>query len=64
MVVEGTDLDIGIISDIEEGEGEMKMIVESARIGEEREEEVGKEGERRREEMKGREAGMAGEEGG
>ena len=40
------------------------MIVESPRIGEGREEGIGKEGEGRREEMKGREVGMAREESG
>ena len=40
----------------------MEMIVESTRIGEGREEGVGKEGEGRGEEMKGREAGRVGEE--
>ena len=54
-VEEGTYLDTGIVSDIEEEEGEMKMIVESTRIGEGREEGKGKEGEGRGEEMKGRE---------
>ena len=62
MVVEGTDSNTGIVFDIEEGEGEMKMIMESTKIGG-GEEEIGKEGEGRGEEMKGREAGMAGEEG-
>ena len=37
-VEEGSDSNIGIVSDIREGEGEMKMIVESTRIGEAREE--------------------------
>ena len=64
MVVEGTYSDIGIVSDIREGEGEMKMIVESTKIREGGEEEIGKEGEGRGEEMKGREARMAREEGG
>ena len=63
-VEEGTNLDIRIVSDIEEGVREMEMIMESTRIGEGREEGIGKEGEGRREEMKGREAGRAGEEGG
>ena len=63
VIVEGTDSDTGIVSDIGEGEGEMKMIVESTKIRRE-EEEIGKEGEGRGEEMKGREVGMTGEEGG
>ena len=42
----------------------MEMIVESTRIGEGREEGVGKEEEGRGEEMKGREVGMAKEESG
>ena len=46
-IEEGTNLDIEIVSDIREGEGEMKMIVESTRILEGREEGVGKEGEGR-----------------
>ena len=62
MVVEGTDLDTRIVSNI--GEGEMKMIVESTKNGEGGEEEICKEGERRGEEMKGREVGMAKEESG
>ena len=64
VIVEGTDSDIRIIFDIGEGEGEMKMIVESTKIREGGEEEIGKEGEGRGEEMKGREAGMIREEGG
>ena len=63
MVVEGTDSDIGIVSDIGEGEGEIEMIVESTKIREGGEEGIGKEGEGRGEEMKGREAGMLREEG-
>ena len=61
MIVEGIDLDIGIVFDIREGEGEMKIIVESTKI-EGGEEEIGKEGEGRGEEMKRREAEMAREE--
>ena len=34
VIVEGTDLDTGIISDIEEGEGEMKIIMKSTKIRE------------------------------
>ena len=64
MVVEGTDSDTGMVSDIGEGEREIEMIVESIKIGEGGEEGVGKEGEGRGEEMKGREDRMAGEEGG
>ena len=64
VIVEGTNLDTRIVSDIEEGEREMKMIVESTRIKEGREEGVGKEREGRGEEMRGREAGRAGEESG
>ena len=44
VIVEGTDSDIRIVSDIREGEGEMKMIVESTKIGEGGEEGIGKEG--------------------
>ena len=78
VIVEGMNSDTGMVSDIREGEGEMKIIVESIKIregGEEMEmivestkireggeEEIGKEGEGRGEEMKGREAGMAGKE--
>ena len=62
VIVEGTDSDIKIVSDIGEGEREMEMIVESTKIGEGGEEEIGKEGEGRGEEMKGREAEMAREE--
>ena len=64
VVVEGTYSDTGIVSDIREGEEEMEMVVKSTKIKEGGEEEIGKEGEGRGEEMKGREAGMAGEEGG
>ena len=64
VIVEGMDSDTGMVSAIGEGEGEMKIIVESTKIGEGGEEEIGKEGEGRREEMKGREAGMAREEDG
>ena len=60
MVVEGTDSDIGIVSDIREGEREIEMIVKSTKIGEGGEEGIGKKGEGRGEEMKGRVAGMVG----
>ena len=63
-VEKGTDSDTRIVSDIREGEGEMEIIVESTKIEEGGEEEIGKEGEGRGEEMKGREARMAGEEDG
>ena len=52
-VIEDTESDTGIVSDLREGDGEMKIIVESTKIGEGREE-----GEGSGEEMKGREAGM------
>ena len=63
-VEEGTDSNTGIVYNIREGEEEMKMIVESTRILEGREEGVGKEGEGRGEEMKGRVEGRAEEESG
>ena len=62
MIVKGIDSDTRIVSDIREGEGEMEMIVESTKIREGGEEGIGKEGEGRGEEMKGREARMAEEE--
>ena len=62
VIVESTDSDTRIVSDIGEGEGEIKIIVESTKIREGGEEEIGKEGEGRREDMKEREAGMAREE--
>ena len=63
MIVEGTNSDIRMVSDIGEGEREIEMIVESTKIRRGGEEEIGKEREGRGEEMKGREARMAGEEG-
>ena len=57
--MEGTESDTEIVSDLREGDGEMKIIVESTKIGEGREE-----GEISGEEMKGREARMVGEESG
>ena len=61
VIVKGTNSDTRIVSDIGEGDGEMKIIVESTKIrgGEE---EIGKEGEGRGEEIKRREARMAEEE--
>ena len=47
-VEEGTDSDTRIVFDIGEGEGEIKIIVESTKIRGGREEETGKEGEGRR----------------
>ena len=64
VIVEGIDSDTEIVSDIREGEGEIEMIVESTKIREGGEEEIGKEGEGRGEKMKGREVRMIGEEGG
>ena len=45
MIVEGTDSDTKIVSNIREGEGEMKMIVESTKIKKRGEDEIRKEGE-------------------
>ena len=56
-LIEDTESDIGIVSDIREGDGEIEIIIESTKIGEGREK-----GEESGEEMKGREAGIAGEE--
>ena len=56
-MVEGTESDIGIMSDLREGDGEMKIIVESTKVREGREEREGS-----GEEMKEREAEMVGEE--
>ena len=56
-MIEGTELDTRIVSDLREGDGEIEIIVESTKIGEEREK-----GEESGEEMKGRETGIAGEE--
>ena len=56
-MVESIESDTRIVSDLREGDGEMKIIVESTKIGEGREE-----GEGIGEEMKGREAEMLGEE--
>ena len=55
--VERIDSDTGIVSDIGEGDGEIEIMVESTKIGEER-----VDGEGSGEVMKGREAGIAGEE--
>ena len=56
-VIEDTDSDTGIVSDLEEGDGEIEIITESTKIGEGRVDEEGS-----GEEMKGREAGMTGED--
>ena len=56
-VIEDTESDTGIVSDLREGDGEIKIIMESTKIGEGREK-----GEGSGEEMKGREAGITGEE--
>ena len=55
--IEGTELDTGIMSEHEEGDGEIEMITESTKIGEERGEETGS-----GEEGKGKDAGRTGEE--
>ena len=52
VIVEGTNSDIGIVSNIREGEGEIEIIVESTKIGEGGEEEISKEGEGRGEKNK------------
>ena len=55
-MIEDTKSDIGIVSDLGEGDGEIKIIVESTKIKEGREER-----ERSGEEMKGREIRITGE---
>ena len=55
--IEGTESDTGIMSDLGEGDGEIKMITESTKIGEEREVETGS-----GEEVKGKNVGRTGEE--
>ena len=54
---EGTESDTGIMSDLGEGDGEIEMITESTKIGEERGGERGN-----GEEVKGKDAGRTGEE--
>ena len=56
-VIEGTESDTGIMSDLREGDEEIKIITESTKIREGRVDEEGS-----GEEMKGREAGMTGED--
>ena len=56
-VIEGTELDTGIMSDLGEGDGEIEIITKSTKIGEERGLETG-----RGEEVKGKDAGRIGEE--
>ena len=56
-VIEDTELDTGIVSDLREGDGEIEIIIESTKIGEGRVDEAGS-----GEEMKGREAGRTGED--
>ena len=56
-VIEDTESDTGIVSDLREGDGEIEIITESTKIGEGRVDEEGS-----GEEMKGREAGMTGED--
>ena len=56
-VIDGTESDTGIMSNLGEGDGEIKIITESTKIGEERVDEVGS-----GEEMKGRDAGKTGED--
>ena len=51
-VIEGTESDTGIMSDLGEGDGEIEIITESTKIGEGKVDEAGS-----GEQMKGREAG-------
>ena len=55
-MIEDTESDIGIVSDLGEGDGEIEIITESTKIGKGIVDEEGS-----GEEMKGREAGMTGE---
>ena len=55
--IEGTESDTEIMSEYREGDGEIEMITESTKIGEERGEETGS-----GEEVKGKDAGRTGEE--
>ena len=56
-VKEDTESDIVIVSNLREEDGEIEIIIESTKIGEERVDEEGS-----GEEMKGREAGRTGED--
>ena len=56
-VIEDTESDIGIVSDLKEGDGKIEIITELTKIGEGRVDEEGS-----GEEMKGREAGRTGED--
>ena len=56
-VIEGTESDTGIKSELGEGDGKIEMIMESIKIGEGRVDEAGS-----GEKMKGREAGRIGED--
>ena len=56
-VIEDTESDIGIVSNLEEGDREIEIIIESTKIGKGRGDEEGS-----GEEIKGREAGMTGED--
>ena len=56
-MVEGTESDTKIVSDLGEGDGEIEIIVESTQIREKREEGKGS-----GKKMKGREAAMVGDE--
>ena len=56
-VIEDTESDTEIVSDLGEGDGEIEIIIESTKIGEGKVDEEGS-----GEEMKGREAGMTGED--
>ena len=56
-VIEDTKSNTGIVSDLKEGDGEIKIITESTKIRERRVDEEGS-----GEDMKGREAGMTGED--
>ena len=56
-VIEDTELDTGIVSDLGEGDGEIEIITESTKIGEERVDEAGS-----GKEMKERDAGRTGED--
>ena len=55
--IEGTESDTKIMSECREGDGEIEMITESTKIGEERGDETGS-----GEEVKGKDAGRTGEE--
>ena len=56
-LIEDTESDTGIVSDLGEGDGEIEIITESTKIGKGRVDEEGS-----GEEKKGREVGMTGED--